>query len=100
MEWLLLFTRTMPDSREHRLERRVVAVRLRLGFVPAGSDAALDRAAHGEEAEEVGLDLVGGQDVEEALQLAVAVGAKPVREDGRELDVVEVEFLREDKTCK
>ena len=43
MEWLLLFTRTMPDSREHRLERRVVAVRLRLGFVPAGSHAALDR---------------------------------------------------------
>ncbi len=36
---------------EHRLERLVVAVRLRLGFVPAGSDAALDRAAHDEEAE-------------------------------------------------
>ena len=93
MEWLLLFTRTMPDSREHRLERRVVAVRLRRGFVPAGSDRALDRPAHVVEAEEVGRDLGGGKDVEEAPQLGVAVVAEPVREDGRELDVVQIEFL-------
>ena len=84
----------MPDSREHRLERRVVAVRLRLGLVPAGSDAALDRPAHVVEAEEVGRDLGGGQDVEEGLQVAVAVVAEPAREDGRELDVVQIEFLR------
>tara|TARA_B100000459_G_scaffold9301_1_gene5252 strand:+ start:324 stop:464 length:141 start_codon:yes stop_codon:yes gene_type:complete len=45
------------------------------------------------EAEEVGLDLGGGEDVEEGPQLAVAVVAEPVREDGRELDVVQIEFL-------
>ena len=79
------------DRRPHRLDGGVR--RQRVGLVPARSDAALHRLAHFEEAEEVGLDLVGGQDVEEGLQVAVAVGAFPVREDGRELDVVEVEYL-------
>ena len=80
------------DRRPHRLDGGVR--RQRVGLVPTRSHAALDRLAHFEEADEVGLDLVGGQDVEEGLQVAVAVGAFPVREDGRELDVVEVEFLR------
>ena len=95
-----LVARAVAPLVEHRLERRVVAVRLRLGFVPAGSDAALDRPPHDVEAEEVGLDLGGGEDVEEGPQLGVAVVAEPVREDGRELDVVQIEFLRDDKICK
>ena len=84
---VLLVAHAVAPLDEHRLERRVVAVRLRLGFVPAGSDAALDRPAHVVEAEEVGRDLGGGEDVEEGPQLDVAAVAEPVREDGRELDV-------------